>query len=503
MSALSASSRSWATALPVAAIVAAILFRSWFFLAWDEAYFDSDQAIVGLMAKHITEGRARPLFFYGQEYMLGVESWAMAPVFLVFGPTVFALHLTMVLFNVAAALLLWRLLMREALLTPGAAAMAILPFTLSPVILSAHLIEAQGGNPEPFLWIGVLWVVRRRPLLLGALTAVAFLHREFTLYAIPALGAAALWQLRVDQAGRDRWVAETRHWMLAAFAFVVVFLAVQALKPAADLMGPGTAGMRPPDRPQDNLTQLRNRIEWDPAAIPTRLAALPDELFAQLLGVKAIQPRVVAIGSPVRVGWPELAPILAVIALVWPLALLPGGRGPRGALIFPGYLLIVGTQSALFYAITREPSVYLLRYALLALLIPVGVAAILLQPWRSWGVRVGTAAVLALVAGATAIDHLRVLQQSYRGAPPLRFADAAARLSERGVSIGRAGYWRSYAITFLTRERVKLTSTEVLRIQEYENLANAAEPAVLLLQEQPCLPGVPEDRVGVWFLCGP
>ena len=503
MSALPPSSRSWAPALSVVALVAAILFRSWFVLAWDEAYYDSDQAIVGLMAKHLTEGRAWPLFFYGQEYMLGVESWAMAPVFLVFGPTVFALHLTMVLFNVAAGLLLWRLLVREALLTPGAAAMVVLPFTLSPVVLSAHLIEAQGGNPEPFLWIGLLWVVRRRPLLLGALAAVAFLHREFTLYAIPALGVAALWQLRIDQAGRDRWVAEVRHWALAAFAFVVVFLSIQALKPAADLMGPGTAGMRAPDRPQDNITQLRNRVEWDAAAIPKRIRMLPDELFATLMGAKTLDPRVVAIGSQVRVGWPELAPLLAVIALAWPLALLPGKRGPRGALIFPCYLLLIGAQSALVYAVTREPSVYLLRYALLALLIPVGIAATLLQPWRAWGVRVAVTAVLALVAGTTAIDHLRVLQEAYRGAAPLRFADAAARLSERGVAIGRAGYWRSYAITFLTREKVKLTSTEVLRIQEYEDMADAAEPRVLVVQEQPCSAGVAEDRVGVWYLCGP
>ncbi|HET9540720.1 MAG TPA: hypothetical protein VFQ46_08990, partial [Candidatus Limnocylindria bacterium] len=231
--------------LPIAAVVAAIVMRSWFFLTWDEAYFDSDQAIVGLMAKHLTEGRARPLFFYGQEYMLGVEAWAMAPVFLVLGPTVFALHLTMLLFNVAAALLLWRLLIREARLTPGGAAMAVLPFALAPVVLSAHLIEAQGGNPEPFLWVGVLWVVRRSPLLLGTLAAVAFLHREFTIYAMPALGVAALWQLRLDGGGRDRRVAEIRHWMMTAFAFIVVFLAIQALKPSADLMGPATAGMRP------------------------------------------------------------------------------------------------------------------------------------------------------------------------------------------------------------------------------------------------------------------
>jgi hypothetical protein len=491
--------------LPIAAVVAAIVMRSWFFLTWDEAYFDSDQAIVGLMAKHLTEGRARPLFFYGQEYMLGVEAWAMAPVFLVLGPTVFALHLTMLLFNVAAALLLWRLLIREARLTPGGAAMAVLPFALAPVVLSAHLIEAQGGNPEPFLWVGVLWVVRRRPLLLGTLAAVAFLHREFTIYAMPALAVAALWQLRLDGGGRDRRVAEIRHWMMTAFAFIVVFLAIQALKPSADLMGPATAGMRAPDRPQDNLTQIRNRILWDPGAMPARIAALPNEHFALLLGVKGLDPRVVAIGSSVPVGWPELVPLVVAAAVVWPLALVRGTRtpAPKGALIFPLYLLLIAAQSALVYAVTREPSLYLLRYGLLALLAPVGVSALLLQPWRLWGVRLATTVLLALLAGTAAIDHLRVIQDGYRGKAPLQFADAAARLDERGVRIGRAGYWRSYAIAFLTRERVKLTSTEVLRIQEYEDLADAAEPHVLVVQEQPCAQGVPEDRVGAWYLCGP
>ena len=117
--------------------------------------------------------------------------------------------------------------------------------------------------------------------------------------------------------------------------------------------------------------------------------------------------------------------------------------------------------------------------------------------------RLATTVLLALLAGTAAIDHLRVIQEGYRGKAPLRFADAAARLDERGVRIGRAGYWRSYAIAFLTRERVKLTSTEVLRIQEYEDLADAAEPHVLVVQEQPCAQGVPEDRVGAWYLCGP
>jgi len=504
VAAASASRLRSADWLPVAALVAAIVLRSWFFLAWDEAYFDSDQAIVGLMAKHLTEGRAWPLFFYGQEYMLAVEAWAMAPVFLVLGPSVFALHLTMVLFNVAAALLLWTLLVREARLSPWLAVLAILPFALAPVILSAHLIEAQGGNPEPFLWVGIFWVARRRPLLVGSLAAVAFLHREFTIFALPALGVAALWQRVLDRSDQRQWLGELRHWILVAFAFIVVFLSIQALKPVADLMGPDTAGMRAPDRPQDNITQLQNRIEWNPPAIPRRVAALPTQLFPMLLGVSPLDPRVLAIGSPVRVGWPELAPLLTVFAVAWPFAVVFGRvRAPKGAAIFPVYLMLVGVQAALVYAVTRDPSVYLLRYALLALLVPLGLAALLLQPGRLWGVQLATGVFLALLAATSAVDHARVIQQARHGFRPLRFADAASRLLERGIEVGRAGYWRSYAITFLTRERVKLTSTEVLRIQEYEDLADAAEPAVLHLQEQPCAAGIPEDRVGVWYLCGP
>ena len=35
----------------------------------EQSFFDSDQAIVGLMAKHLSELRAFPVFFYGQTYM--------------------------------------------------------------------------------------------------------------------------------------------------------------------------------------------------------------------------------------------------------------------------------------------------------------------------------------------------------------------------------------------------------------------------------------------------
>ena len=67
--------------------------------------FDADQAVVGLMAAHISEGRAFPVFFYGQSYLLAVEAYLAAPVMWLLGPTEVALKLPLLAMNAAAALL--------------------------------------------------------------------------------------------------------------------------------------------------------------------------------------------------------------------------------------------------------------------------------------------------------------------------------------------------------------------------------------------------------------
>src|SRR5687768_12086292 len=86
----------WIAAAIVAFIV---LARSAVFVFWEQSYYDSDQAIVGLMAKHLIEGRAFPVFYYGQNYMLGVEAYLAAPVFLIAGVSVTALKFPLLLIN--------------------------------------------------------------------------------------------------------------------------------------------------------------------------------------------------------------------------------------------------------------------------------------------------------------------------------------------------------------------------------------------------------------------
>src|SRR5262245_18724877 len=69
--------RERTTALAI--VVTLVVWRSLPFSLFEQIQFDSDQAIFGLMAKHLSEGRAFPLFLYGRSYVLAVEAWLAAP----------------------------------------------------------------------------------------------------------------------------------------------------------------------------------------------------------------------------------------------------------------------------------------------------------------------------------------------------------------------------------------------------------------------------------------
>src|ERR1041385_6900823 len=114
----------------LAIVLLIVLGRSAIFLLFPESYFDSDQATVGLMAKHLAEGRAFPVFLYGQTYMLGVEAWLAAPLFLAVGASVAMLKLPLLLMNAVIATVLILSFERELGLRPELAAVAALPFVL-------------------------------------------------------------------------------------------------------------------------------------------------------------------------------------------------------------------------------------------------------------------------------------------------------------------------------------------------------------------------------------
>src|SRR5512139_4067165 len=128
--------------LASALLACAVVLRAFPFVWWPGAHFDSDQAIVGLMAKHISEGRAFPLFYYGQHYMLGVEAYLAAPLMWIAGASVMALKTPLVVINIATVLVLLRLLMRDARISPWAALVDACPIALPAAAIAARTTEA-------------------------------------------------------------------------------------------------------------------------------------------------------------------------------------------------------------------------------------------------------------------------------------------------------------------------------------------------------------------------
>jgi hypothetical protein len=75
----------------ITALFSAAALKLWL-LVREVVPFNSDEAIVGLMARHILQG-ARPIFFYGQAYMGSLDAWFVAAGFWLFGEHVWVIRL--------------------------------------------------------------------------------------------------------------------------------------------------------------------------------------------------------------------------------------------------------------------------------------------------------------------------------------------------------------------------------------------------------------------------
>ena len=79
----------------VAALLLAVGLKTWLVLGgW--VSFNSDEAVVALMARHILNG-ARPTFFYGQAYMGSLDAFLAALAFKIFGEQVWVIRLVQML----------------------------------------------------------------------------------------------------------------------------------------------------------------------------------------------------------------------------------------------------------------------------------------------------------------------------------------------------------------------------------------------------------------------
>ena len=490
-------------------LAALVVARSLVFVLAPGSQFDSDQAVTGLMAKHLSELRAFPVFWYGQTYMLGVEAWLAAPVMAVLGATVTALKLPLLAINLAVAVLLFASLTEDAGLAPRPAAFSTLFFVLAAPITAAHYLTANGGNVEPCLYVLLLWRLRRRPVWFGLLLGIGFLNREFTIYGLFAL-------LILEVARRTIFARDTaRRYGVALVTAVGVWAAVLILRHYSSAAGPGTSTADlATSLAGNNLAQVMDRLCFDPRAIASGVRLLFTTHWPELFGLEPQPLTDFGIESAVTQGWSGAAwlllPVFGIPLVAWALD-RRGSEDSAGTdrvaprnlrLDLPSYLVIVALLSVAGYLVGRCGLIdfHTMRYELLSPLGAAGLAAVYLSRPRTpvimgiWTASASAIFVLSLAA------HGKLLAE-YATHPPVPLKqDLIRALEARGVRYAYADYWTAYYVTFMTRERIIVASDAIVKVRGHNRLVDAHRAEAIRISRLPCAGGT--QLTPAFWSCG-
>jgi hypothetical protein len=140
------------------------------------------------------------------------------------------------------------------------------------------------------------------------------------------------------------------------------------------------------------------------------------------------------------------------------------------------------------------------RYVLLGIVFPIGLTGALLTLETVAFIRRSVTVLILGWALLSARDHVSVAAAYSQNPEPDAMRAVADRLVADGVRIASAGYWRAYAITFLSRERVHVASQELPRIQMYQDELLESRDRRVTISDYPCANG---QSIEGLYICSP
>ncbi len=476
--------RAWPSGTWPWLVAAAVLVvaRTLVFVVYPALTFDADQAVVGLMAKHIAEARAWPVHQYALTYVVEVTAYLAAPFMWLFGPTMTALRLPLLVMNVGVGVALVALIARTGVRPPVALA-AALPLVVASPGTSAALTDALGMTVEPLAFVLALWWLRDRPVAFGVVAALGFRVREFAAYGVAAI-------LLVDAVdGRLFSRAALRHWLLVAVGAAGMFGLLAGLARFETPRGPGTWV----DEAGNGLETLSGAFCFDPSWAARNVVDLGVRYLGLLYGAKVMPVEDAIVRSDSHQGAPGLWLLVGVALLLMgarAVAALPRLWADRrhGRVQLGLFLTAVGAQAVLVYAISRcgPLSALTLRYALLGLFLPSGIMLLFLHVETRPRLRAAALGVFVLLAAVSLRDHVRLACEeatSPQVANRLLLADA---LERAGIRYAYADYWTAYYVSFVTQERVLVVPDVLSRIAFHEREVEAHAAEAVRISVTPC-----------------
>ncbi|GAB3971523.1 hypothetical protein V1634_08815 [Plantactinospora veratri] len=416
---------------------------------------NSDEAVTGLVARHVAQGREFPLFFYGQYYMGALESYLAAPLFAVLGSSTLVLRLPNLLLYAAFLALMWQLTRR--LHTPWLAAATVGLLALGSDRIVKNQLIAGGGYPE-MNPAGALLVLLAVNLGLGVVRRPAASYAGFGLVA-----GLTLW---------DDWLILP---YVGAAAAVLLGFRWRALAGRAGLaFGAGLAVGLVPIVAHNLTAAPADRSLAVYAALGGGAGSWPERLYG---GVLFGLPMGTGLCPPGRcgtwqLGWGVIYPVLLAVAagLAWRALRRATDRADRvrqaGRLALLGAAALTLLAYAGSGAAARTP-VESARYLSVLL---ISTPAVLWPLWsvlarppgtvpgRPRRVAVVRLAAAAPLAGLTA-SMLLASAALVAASPELarkaaQRRDLVAGLDRLGVHRVYTDYWTCYDIIFLSRERI-------------------------------------------------
>ena len=146
----------------VIALIAIVGATRFAILLLSQTHVHSDEAIIGLMAKHISEGRYFPFYMYGQPYNAAAawEAYLAAVTFKLSGVSVIALKSVIILLSLLCVFLFYK--MAQMIYEERTAIFSTIAFALAPSLLKWHF-QVRGYSfyflSIPILMILFWWIV--------------------------------------------------------------------------------------------------------------------------------------------------------------------------------------------------------------------------------------------------------------------------------------------------------------------------------------------------------
>jgi hypothetical protein len=451
----------------IAVVVVAAIGRA-LLLASGSLSFHSDEAIVGLMARHILAGDP-PTFFYGQAYMGSLDAWLIAGGFRILGESVMTIRIVQALLYlgvVASAYAAAHALLRRL----DAALVVGLLFAVGTPLLTLYTAATLGGYNETLLFGHLLlalmfggWRGRARWALVGFIAGIAWWSNALiVVYIVPLVGYGAWRAARsaIKRDGREAGAilspgsARLAPAILIVLGFVVgsapwwLYALMNDLAPIRFFL-PDVLGGR------ETVGAVIPSVPWDQRLIGLFLLGLPSVLglrfpwagdfFAPLVGLAVVAVYVVALWTLFRSHRAPRTPHADEARLV---AILVFG--------------MIAVLCALFL-LTRFSSDPSGRY-FLPLTLPLALA---LAAWVVRLPRVAAVLVVALVLGYNAAGQVTAARSDigfttqFVAETHLPNDDDAALiawLDARDLRHGYTTYWISFRIAFLSGERIRLSA---------------------------------------------